>query len=158
MIGIVVHLEDRWNYTQSDRDIDVVQMYEETVKALNADTFIIVDKTTGGMLHNFESIDITYGKYGTLAEVLAAYPDATKLYFEHTNGIPAGAEYMSLDELAHPPDNVLYIVGGDECGLNFGEIALGENDKIVSILVSKYILWTLATITMVMYDRHMKVS
>lgn len=157
MIGIVIHLEDRWNYTYGDRDIDVLQMYEETVKAFGVDTFIIVDKTTGGMLHKFIGVDITYAKYKTLSEALQAYPNATKFYFEHVNSIPAETQYISLDKLIHPKDNVLYIFGGDETGLNFAEIELTEDDKIVNIDFTKYILWTIVAATIVMYDRYRKV-
>lgn len=156
MIGIVIHLEDRWNYAQSDRDIDILQMYEETVKALGADTFIIIDKTTEGMLHKFIGVDISYVKYKSMSELFQAYPDTTKIYFEHKNAIPAGTEYISLDKLTHPVDNVLYIFGGDETGLDFGEIELNEGDKIVNIDISKYILWTIVAATIVMYDRCIK--
>lgn len=153
MIGVVVHLEDRWNYTQSDRDIDVMQMYQESIRALGADLLIIVDKTTEGMFHKLALDQVAYK---SLADVLADYPDATKLYFEHINAIPAGTEYISLDELVHPKENVLYIFGGDVNGLNFAEIQLKENDKIVSIVFTKYILWSITSATIVMYDRYMK--
>ena len=152
MVGVVVHLEDKWNYTQSDRDIDILQMFEETVKALGVDTFIIIDKTTDGMVHNFGSIDITYAKYGTLDEALAAYPDVNKFYFEHTRSIPAETKYITLDELAHPVDNVLYIFGGDEQSLNLHNI----EGTVVSIEVSHYILWSIVAMSLVLYDRYIK--
>ena len=152
MIGVVVHLEDKWNCTQSDRDIDILQMFEETVKALGVDTFIIIDKTTDGMVHNFGSIDITYAKYNTLDEALAAYPDATKFYFEHKRAIPTETKYMTLDELVHPLDNVLYIFGGDEVGLDLSSI----DGTVVSIEVSHYILWSIVAMSLVLYDRYIK--
>ena len=150
MIGVVVHLEDKWNYTQSDRDIDILQMFEETVKALGVDTFIIIDKTTEGMVHNFGSIDIAYAKYNTLNEALAACPNTTKFYFEHKRAIPA--EYITLDELIHPQDNVLYIFGGDEIGLDLSNV----DGTVVSIEVSHYILWSIVALSLVLYDRYIK--
>ena len=152
MVGVVVHLEDKWNYTQSDRDIDILQMYEETVKALGVDTFIIIDKTTDGMVHNFGSIDITYAKYNTLEEALAAHPSATKFYFEHKRAIPVETKYITLDELVHPLDNVLYIFGGDEIGLDLSNV----DGTIVSIEVSHYILWSIVAMSLVLYDRYIK--
>ena len=152
MIGVVVHLEDKWNYTQSDRDIDILQMFEETVKALGVDTFIIIDKTTEGMVHKFIGVDITYAKYKTLDEVLAAYPGATKFYFEHKRAIPAETKYITLDELVHPLDNVLYIFGGDEIGLDLSNV----DEIVVSIEVSHYILWSIVAMSLALYDRYIK--
>jgi len=156
MIGIIIHLEDRWNYTQSDRDIDVLQMYQETVRAFNVDTLIIIDKTTEGIVHKFIGVDTVYATYKTLKEALHAYPDVTKIYFEHENAIPAGTEYSPLNDLIHPKDNVLYIFGGDEQGLNLVEIPLEKDDKIVSIQFTKYILWSIVSMTTVLYDRYLK--
>ncbi|PIU28728.1 hypothetical protein COT08_00580 [Candidatus Woesebacteria bacterium CG07_land_8_20_14_0_80_44_9] len=157
MIGVVIHLEDRWNYAQSDRDIEIMQMFHESAKGLNVDLFIVIDKTTEGMVYKLP-VDIKCEVYKTLDEALQNYPDYTKLYFEHTNAISAGIEHISLDELIHPKDNILYIFGGDEKGLNFSDIKLGKNDKIISILISRYILWTIVAMTIALYDRYIKLS
>ncbi len=158
MIGIVIHLEDRWNYVQSDRDIDIMQMFQETISAFGADTFIIVDKTTEGMVHTSYRLDLSQVVFKTLNEVLRAYPDATKLYFEHTNAILDEISYTTLEELVHPKDNVLYIFGGDEHGLDLANIDLTGDNKVVSILVPKQILWTIVAMTIALYDRLKKVG
>lgn len=154
MIGVVIHLEDRWNYTQSDRDIEIMQMYHESAKGLNVDLFIVIDATTEGMVYKLP-VDIKCETYKTLDEALKKYPKYTKLYFEHPNAIPPG-KFITLDELKHPKNNVLYIFGGDVGGLNFSEIKLGKEDKIVSINVSHYILWQIVAMTIALYDRHIK--
>ena len=156
MVGVVVHLEDRWNYTQSDRDMDVMQMYEESAKALGADLFVVIDKTTDGMIHRFPA-DIKYASYGSLSEALKAYPAATKLYFEHVDAIPARIQYVALHDLVHPEGDVLYLFGGDEAGLgDLGELVLGEGDAVVSIDVTTYIFWAIVAMTVALYDRHTK--
>ena len=151
MIGIVICLEDRWNYTQSDRDIDIMQMYQETIKAFGVNLFLIVDKTTNGMVHKFP-FDIECASYKTLDEILGRYPNYVKLYFEHPNAI--SVDYITLDKLVHPKDNVLYIFGGDENGLNITK--LKDNEKMTSINVSNYILWSIIAMTIALYDRYVK--
>jgi hypothetical protein len=158
MIGVVVHLEDRWNYTQSDRDIDVAQMYRETIKAFGADTFIIIDLTTEGLFYKHSDAAIAFASYKSLNDALSAYPDTVKFFFEHPDSIPAGTNYITLDNLVHPVDNVLYVFGGDQTSLNFSTIPIGANDKIVAITISKYVLWGLAAVATAMYDRYLKVK
>jgi hypothetical protein len=153
MIGVVIHLEDRWNYVQSDRDIEIMQMYHESAKGLNANLFIVIDKTTDGMVYKLPT-DIKCEVYKTLDEALENYPDYTKLYFEHPNAI--SIDYITLDELIHPQDNVLYIFGGDENGLNI--TSLKANEQLIAINISKYILWSIVAMSIVMYDRYIKVK
>lgn len=156
-VGVIVALEDSWNYTQSDRDIDIMQMYKETVKALNVDAFIIIDQTSSGMVHNHTDLDIKCETYKTLDEALKNYPDYTKFYFEHPNALPPG-KYITLDKVKHPKNNVLYIFGGDVTGLNFSKLKLKNRDRVVSIDVSGYILWAIVAMTMALYDRHIKLK
>jgi len=157
MIGIVIHLEDRWNYTQSDRDIEIMQMFHESAKGLNANLFIVIDKTTKGMVYKLPA-DIKCETYKTLEKALQNYPGYTKLYFEHPNAIPPEAKYITLDKLAHPKDNVLYIFGGDEAGLNFPGLKLGKKDKIVTIDITRVILWQIVAMTIALYDRCIKIK
>jgi len=151
MVGVIIQLEDAWNYTQSDRDIEIMQMYHETAKGLNIDLFIIIDKTTKGMVNKFPA-DLKCETYKTLDEALKKYPKYTKLYFEHPNAV--STKSITLDELTHPKDNVLYIFGGDEEGLNITK--LRKDEKMVSINVSTYILWSIVAMTIALYDRHIK--
>ena len=156
MIGVVIHIEDCWNYTQSDRDIDILQIYQETAKFLGADLFVIVDKTTEGVFSTSRRPDLEYATYNSIGEVISAYPDMAKLYFEHIRTIPLDVKYVSLSDLIHPKDNVLYVFGGDDQGLNFAEIPLGENDQAVTILVPDAILWVIVAMTIVFTDRNTK--
>ena len=153
MIGVVIHLEDRWNYVQSDRDIEIMQMYHESAKAFNVNLFIVIDKTTEGNVYRFP-VDITCEVYKTLKEALEKYSDYTKLYFEQARAI--SGEYTSLDNLVHPKDNVLYIFGGDERGLQLADVVLSGNDKIVSVDFTSFVLWSITAITIVLYDRYWK--
>lgn len=155
MVGVVIHLEDRWNYTQSDRDMDIMQMFQETVKGLGVDLFVIVDRTTDGMVHKLPTAsDIEYASFGTLTEALQNYPDYERIYFEHPNAV--FVESIALDELVHPADNVLYIFGGDETGLSITR--LGSNEQMVSINISRYILWSIVAMTIALYDRFVRIG
>jgi len=154
-VGVVVHLDDYWNYTQSDRDIDIMQLYTETIKALNADIFIIIDQTEKGMVHKHNSLDIKCETYKSLPEALKKYSKFTKLYFEHSNAL-SEKKYTTLEKLKHPKSDCLYIFGSDIKGLNFSNIKLGKNDKIITIEVSKYILWTVVATSLALYDRSIK--
>lgn len=156
-IGVIVFLNDSWNYTQSDRDIDIMQMYKETVKGLNANIFIIIDNTTSGMVHRHSDLELKCETYKTLGEALGRYPKFTKFYFEHPNAIP-DANHTTLEKLEHPKDDVLYVFGSDVGGLNVSDLKLGKNDKVVSINVSRYILWAIVAMTMALYDRHVKLK
>lgn len=157
MIGVVIHLEDRWNYTQSDRDIEIMQMFHESAKGLNVNLFIVIDKTTDGIVYKLPT-DIKCEVYKTLDEALQNYLDYTKLYFEHINAIPPETKYITLNKLAHPKDNVLYIFGGDEAGLNFSGLKLGKKDKIITIDITRMILWQIVAMTIAMYDRYLKIK
>ena len=156
MIGVVIYLEDKWNYTQSDRDIDILQMYQETLAAFGVDKLFIIDKTTNGIVHRTFRLDLPQVIYKSLSEILSEYPNHIKIYFEHKNAIPNNIEYISLSNLIHPEIDVLYVFGGDEGGIRFNDIQMGINDKIVMIDSPDFILWSIVAIAITMYDRKMK--
>jgi hypothetical protein len=158
MIAVLFHLEDHWNYTQSDRDIDILQMYDETLRAFEVNLMLLVDKTTEGNVHTrIHGTTPAIEVHKDINSALDKYQKLKRVFFEHTNVITnLNLDYITLDKLKHPKDDVLYVFGGDETSLNFKEIKLREKDEIVNINISKYILWTIVAISVVLSDRYLK--
>jgi len=65
MLGIVCAIEDQWNYTLTDRDIDVLQMYSESAGILGADFLAVIDRTSVGIFHNGDNDRIPFSVYSS---------------------------------------------------------------------------------------------
>lgn len=150
MLGIVCVIEDQWNYTLTDRDMDVIQMYSESAGILGADFLAIIDRTTPGIYHNGDNDRIPFSVFKTYDELFEEYPHYTRVFFSQKYKAD-GYHLVDLNDMAHPHD-ALYIFGGDGGGLCLKSMEIRSRDIIATIPLPGD-LWQIACVSIVLYDR-----
>lgn len=124
-------------------------LYKQAAKALGA-THLFWVECGPHYVPDVVDREITTEKYAYLADIRTAYPDATLVFLDISEGA------VNLADFVHPSGDTIYVVGTDSDGL--GEhLVPAEGDPITKISASIE-LWSHMSLAIALYDRRVKAA
>jgi len=160
MIGIVSVFQVHDLFERDPRLIEkIISFWRINAKAFGIKKLIIVN--IDDLPVTCGDLEIEFEVYHTLEEVLKKYSEYTFVFLECARKVE-GIDFIPLKNFNHPTDNVLYIFGSDYSTLNLSELkekGYLEDNFVVSIETgSKIPLWAHTAMSIVLYDRKVKLS
>lgn len=127
MLHAVFYFEDWTQHVGASEPKATILRWLHNMKTLGVDKLWMIDKTTFqiGQYYSHHDANIQFERVTCLSEICEKLSgeDIEWVFLELVRSMPDKENSVSLVGFA-PPENAIYIVGGDACGI---EIPEGEN-------------------------------
>ena len=123
--------------------------YIFSMEAFGFDTLYVVG--TPGINHGY---NIQHKEYASLEEILDLHPEANIVSM--VGSVPEGVVPVDLVNFVHPPENVLYIIGGDYSDIQFEILSKYESSYVhIDGIIDQNNFWSNVVAGIVTRDRYL---